>query len=54
LDKLDALLAQSVTPRRDATLIAEMLPLPPDGRYPTLELAAQQWRQKTFDRSNHR
>ena len=49
LDKLDALLAQSFTPRQDAALIAEMLSLPNDGRYPTLELAAQQRRQKTLE-----
>ena len=34
LDKLDALLAQSSTPRQDAALLAEMLSLPNDGRYP--------------------
>ena len=34
LDKLDALLAQSFTPRQDAALFAEMLSLPNDGRYP--------------------
>jgi tetratricopeptide (TPR) repeat protein len=49
LDKLDALLAQSFTPCQDAALIAEMLSLPNDGRYPTLELAAQQRRQKTLE-----
>ena len=49
LDKFDALLAQSFTPRQDAALIAEMLSLPNDGRYPTLELAAQQRRQKTLE-----
>ena len=49
LDKLDALLAQSFTPRQGAALIAEMLSLPNDGRYPTLELAAQQRRQKTLE-----
>jgi predicted ATPase len=38
LDKLDALLAQSFTSRQDAALIAEMLSLPNDGRYPTLEM----------------
>jgi hypothetical protein len=42
LDKLDALLAQSFTPRQDAALFAEMLSLPNDGRYPTLELAPEQ------------
>ena len=40
LDKLDALLAQCYTPRRDAALFAEMLSLPNDGRYPTLELTS--------------
>ena len=34
LDKLDVLLAQSFTPRQDAALLAEMLSLPNDGRYP--------------------
>ena len=49
LDKLDALLAQSLSPRQDAMLLAEMLSLPNDGRYPTLELAPQQRRQKTLE-----
>ena len=49
LDKLDALLAQSFTPRQNAGLLAEMLSLPNDGRYPTLELAPQQRRQKTLE-----
>jgi predicted ATPase len=49
LDKLDALLAQSFTPHQDAALFAEMLSLPNDGRYPTLELAPQQRRQKTLE-----
>ena len=49
LDKLDALLAQSFTPREDAALFAEMLSLPNDGRYPTLELTPQQRRQKTLE-----
>ena len=34
LDKLDALLARSLTPRQDAALVADMLSLPNDGRYP--------------------
>ena len=34
LDKLDAVLAQSSMPPRDAALFAEMLSLPNDGRYP--------------------
>jgi predicted ATPase len=36
LHKLDALLAQSFTPRQDIALLAEMLLLPNDGRYPYL------------------
>ena len=34
---------------QDAALFAEMLSLPNDGRYPTLELAPQQRRQKTLE-----
>jgi class 3 adenylate cyclase/predicted ATPase len=49
LDKLDALLASSFTPRQDAALLADMLSLPNDGRYPTLELDPQQRRQKTLE-----
>ena len=49
LDKLDTLLAQSLTPRQDAALFAEMLSLPNDGRYPTLELDPQQRRQRTLE-----
>jgi class 3 adenylate cyclase/predicted ATPase len=49
LDKLDALLAQSFTPPQDAALLAEMLSLPNDGRYPVLERAPQELRQKTLE-----
>src|SRR5499433_1413338 len=49
LDKLDALLAQTSTTIQDAALIAEMLSLPNDGRYPALELTPQQRRQKTLE-----
>ncbi len=49
LDKLDALLARSATPREDAALIAEMLSLPNDRRYPALEFSPQQRRQKTME-----
>jgi len=49
LDKLDALLAQTSTSIQDVALIAEMLSLPNDGRYPALELTPQQRRQKTLD-----
>jgi predicted ATPase len=48
-NKLDALLSQSFTPQKDAALIAEMLSLPNDGRYPPLELAPEQRRQKTLE-----
>jgi predicted ATPase len=48
LDKLDALLAQTSTSRHDAALLAELLSLRDDGRYPALELVAEQRRQKTL------
>ena len=43
------LLAQSSTSAHDAALFAEMLSLPNDGRYPALELAPQQRRQRTLE-----
>jgi class 3 adenylate cyclase/predicted ATPase len=49
LDKLDAVLAQTSTPIEEATLFAEMLSLPNDGRYPTLDLTPQQRRQRTLE-----
>jgi class 3 adenylate cyclase/predicted ATPase len=49
LDKLDVLLEQSLTPNQNAALLAEMLSLPNDGRYPTLELPPQLRRQKTLE-----
>ncbi len=49
LNKLDALLAQTSTNKQDAALFAEMLSLPNDGRYPALDLAPQQRRQKTLE-----
>ena len=49
LDKLDALLARSITPPESAALLAEMVSLPNDGRYPTLELDPQERRQKTLE-----
>ena len=49
LDKLDALLARSATSCEDAALLAEMMSLPNDGRYPTPELTSQQRRQKTLE-----
>jgi class 3 adenylate cyclase len=49
LDKLDAVLALASTSKQDAALLAEMLSLPNDGRYPALEPAPQQRRQKTLE-----
>jgi predicted ATPase len=49
LDKLDAMLAQTSTSKRNAALFAEMLSLPNDGRYPTLDLIPEQRRQKTLE-----
>jgi class 3 adenylate cyclase/tetratricopeptide (TPR) repeat protein len=49
LDKLDTLLARSSAPRADVALFAEMLSLPNDGRYPTLELDPPQRRQRTLE-----
>ena len=49
LDKLDTLLAQTSTSIGDASLFAEMLSLPNDGRYPALQLTPQQHRQRTFE-----
>src|SRR5262249_26468291 len=44
----DALLAQSSTSPYDAALLAEMLSLPNDGRYPALELTPPERRQRTL------
>ena len=49
LDKLDAMLVPTLTRQEDAALFAEMLSLPNDGRYPVLDLAPQQRRQRTFE-----
>ncbi len=49
LDKLDALFAQTSTSFQDAVLFTEMLSLPNDGRYPVLDLAPQQRRQRTLE-----
>ena len=47
LDKLDVVLAHTSTPSQDAALFAEMLSLPNDGRYPSLDLAPEERRQRT-------
>jgi class 3 adenylate cyclase/predicted ATPase len=49
LDKLDTLLAQTSTSIEDAAVFAEMLSLPNDERYPVLDLAPQQRRQRTLE-----
>jgi hypothetical protein len=49
LDKLDTLLSQSSTSAQDAALLAEVLLLTNDGRYPPLELTPQQRRQRTLE-----
>jgi predicted ATPase len=49
LDKLDALLTRTSTPKADAALFADMLLLPNDGRYPTLDLTPEQRRHRTFE-----
>ena len=49
LDKLDAVLAQTSTSTEDAALLAEMLSLAYDGRYPAQELSPEQRRQGTLE-----
>ena len=49
LDKLDALLAQTSTSKQDAALIAELLSLQNDARYPASELPPEQRRQRTLE-----
>jgi class 3 adenylate cyclase/tetratricopeptide (TPR) repeat protein len=47
-DKLDSVLARTSTSIEDIALLAEMLSLPNDGRYPALSLPPQQQRQRTL------
>ena len=49
LNKLDALLAQTSTSKQEAALVAEMLSLPNDGRYPALDLIPEQRRGRTLE-----
>ncbi len=49
LDKLDALLAYASTSAEDASLFAEMLSALNDGRYPTIDRAPQERRQRTLE-----
>jgi predicted ATPase len=48
LDKLGTVLAQTSTSIEDAALLAQMLSLPNDGRYPELDLTPEQRRQRTL------
>jgi class 3 adenylate cyclase/predicted ATPase len=48
LDKLDRLLAQISTSAEDASLLAALLSLPDDGRYPPVEVGPELRRQKTL------
>ena len=49
LNKLDAMLARNATSPQDASLLAEMLSVPNDGRYPVFDLTSQQRRERTID-----
>src|SRR6185437_12888713 len=49
LDKLDKLLAISATTREEAALLADMLSLPSDGRYPELDLIPTLKRERTIE-----
>jgi hypothetical protein len=49
LDKLDALLAKTSSSKEDAALLAELLSLPNNGRYPALELTPEQRRQRMLN-----
>jgi class 3 adenylate cyclase/tetratricopeptide (TPR) repeat protein len=48
LDKLDVLLSETAATVEDRALIADLLSLPNDGRYPALTLDAQRRRQRTL------
>jgi class 3 adenylate cyclase/predicted ATPase len=48
LDKLEAVLSRSSMSDEDAALLAQMLSLPNDGRYPALDLAPHQRRRRTL------
>jgi class 3 adenylate cyclase/tetratricopeptide (TPR) repeat protein len=49
LDKFDALLSQTSTSKESAALFAELLSLPNDERFPTLELTPEHRRQRTLE-----
>ena len=49
LDRLDALLAQTSTSVHDVSLLADMLSLRSDGRYPAIDLIPEQRRKRTLE-----
>ena len=49
LDKLDALLAQTSTSAQEVSLFADMLSLPNDARYPTIDVTPEHRRQRTLE-----
>ncbi|MBA3518583.1 MAG: AAA family ATPase [Rhizobiales bacterium] len=49
LDKLDALLAPTMPPGEDVALLADLLTIPTDGRYPALSLIPQRKKERTFE-----
>jgi class 3 adenylate cyclase len=49
LNKFGAMLARNATSLEDASLLAEMLSLPNDGRYPALDLTSHRRRERTLD-----
>jgi len=49
LDKLEALVAANTPEDGDVPLLAEMLSVPTDGRYPALDLTPQRKKEKTFE-----
>jgi tetratricopeptide (TPR) repeat protein len=49
LGKMDMMLALTSTSKQDAALFGEMLSLPNDGRYPAIDLAPEQRRQRTLE-----
>jgi class 3 adenylate cyclase/predicted ATPase len=49
LDKLQALVAASEPAEGDVQLLAELVSLPLDGRYPALDLTPQRKKEKTFE-----
>lgn len=49
LKKLEAILAQTTPPPEDTALLAALLSIPTDGRYPALDLSPKQRKMRTFN-----